>query len=79
MTAVLTVTCDRCDQVIDRDRHRLLAESGSLRQRRPEGIDLCPACFARLEAWLDDRPGGRAAAELVAWLDGPEPAARSAH
>jgi hypothetical protein len=67
MTAVLTVTCDRCDQVIDQDRHLLLVTSGSLRQRRTEGVDLCPTCFAAFDQWLACRPGDRVAVDA----DGP--------
>jgi len=60
MTAVLTVTCDRCGQTVETDRHRVRVASGSLRQRRPE-IDLCLGCAAWLLDALDGTPalGGR--------------------
>jgi hypothetical protein len=48
MTAVLTVTCDRCGSTITTDRTLLCAESGPGRHRLPDGLDLCPACFDRL-------------------------------
>jgi hypothetical protein len=58
MTAVLTVYCDKCGGPVEADRHQLLVASGSLRQRRAEGVDLCSTCFAAFDQWLAQRPVG---------------------
>jgi hypothetical protein len=53
MTAVLTVTCDCCREPVEADRHVLRVESGPLRHRQAEGVDLCPACFRAFDVWLE--------------------------
>ena len=57
MAVKTEITCDVCNDPIKADRHLLRAESGSLRDRRPE-IDLCPACFAGLLDRLGRGPEG---------------------
>ncbi len=52
MTAVLTVTCDRCRRPVETDRHLIRFDSGSARDRRPQ-IDLCRGCAGWLLATLD--------------------------
>lgn len=52
MASTMTVTCDRCKGVIDRDRTLLRVETGVLRRTRPE-LDLCAGCLRAFEAWLD--------------------------
>jgi hypothetical protein len=51
VTAILTVTCDRCTEVVSADRTLLLVETGPMRPRR-ESIDLCPSCVEGLGVWL---------------------------
>ena len=46
-----TYTCDRCSNIIVRDRTLLLVESGPLAGRRGE-LDLCPGCCEALMSWL---------------------------
>jgi len=70
MSAVLTVTCDRCRRPVETDRHLIRFDSGSARDRRPE-IDLCRGCAGWLLAALDgpgDEPEG---------ADAPPPGDRS--
>jgi hypothetical protein len=72
MTAILTVTCDRCHEVIPADRTALKAESGPGRHRLPDGIDLRPACLDQLLAWLAQDDAGRAAGDQTE--EGVDPA-----
>jgi hypothetical protein len=51
MSAVLTVTCDRCGERIEAGRTVLRVETGPARDRLPV-VDLCPECSDRFVGWL---------------------------
>ncbi len=72
MTAVLTVTCDRCGERIEADRTLLTVVSGPLLPRR-ETLDLCPGCADRLLSWLageDARQNAQEARRMAAAVEG---------
>jgi hypothetical protein len=59
MTAILTVTCDRCREPIESGRVVLRVETGASqpgwlidqKTGRPS-VDLCSVCFTTLTKWL---------------------------
>jgi hypothetical protein len=62
MSTETTIRCDRCSEVIDRDRTAIKIDSGPTRHRLPE-FDLCLECFDALLSWLAAGQAENAAAD----------------
>lgn len=60
MASVLSIRCDRCHRVVDRDRSIVKIATGPLRNQ--QGADLCLGCARDLVSWL---AAGNATSEAV--------------